>query len=311
MRLVVGIAMLAVVGCRSSTTFAFEDAYVAVDAPAHIGAGPGGGLLDDLRFAIVGDTRPTLPDDTANYPTAVVTTIWTAVQATQPQFAVATGDYMFASTTGSEQIPQLDLYLGARANYSGVLYPAYGNHECTADTESNCGPGNADGEPANYHAFVDRLLAPIGETKPYFIERFAATDGSWSAKFVFVAANAWTDLQGDWLDAVLGQPTTYTFVVRHEPHEATAAPGVTPSNTIMAKHPLTLSIVGHVHPYRHDPDDQELLVGTGGAPLSTAFGYGYVIVGRQPDGSLQVTAYDYATNAVIDQFAIAADGTPR
>ena len=80
----------------------------------------------------------------------------------------------------------------------------------------------------------------------------------------------------------------------------------------MAKHPLTLSIVGHVHTYRHDPDDQELLVGTGGAPLSTAFGYGYVIVGRQPDGSLQVKkAYDYATNAVIGSTGNAADGTPR
>ena len=297
-------------GCRSSA-FAFEDAFVAVDAPSQLGAGPGGGLIGDLRFAIVGDTRPCLPDDTANYPTAIITAIWADVQAAQPQFAVTTGDYMFATTAGSEQMPQLDLYLGARASYSGVLYPAYGNHECTADTESNCGPGNADGEPANYHAYIDRLLTPIGETRPYFIERFAAIDGSWSAKLVFVAANAWSDAQGEWLDAVLSQPTTYTFVVRHEPHEATAAPGVTPSNTIMAKHPVTLSLVGHVHTYRHDPDDHELLIGTGGAPLSTPYDYGYAMIARQPDGSLQATAYDYATNAVVDQFSINADGSPH
>jgi Calcineurin-like phosphoesterase len=295
--------------CRASDTIVFEDAFVAVDAPTRIGAGVGGGVLTDLRFAVVGDTRPATVDDTAHYPVDIVTTIWTAVQSAQPQFAITTGDYMFASTNGIEQLPQLDLYLGARSNFDGVVYPALGNHECTSATTSNCGDGNADGEPANYHAYIDRLLAPIGETKPYFIERFAAADGTWSAKFVFVAANSWSATQAAWLDAVLSQSTTYTFVVRHEPHEATAAPGVPPSNTIILKHPLTLLAVGHIHTYRHDADSHELLVGNGGAPLSTAVDYGYTIVARRVDGSLVVDSYDYLTKVIIDEFAIAPDGT--
>ena len=304
------VSLISLAACHRSEEVVFEDAFVAGHAPPNLGAGPGGGMLPELRFAVVGDTRPSLPDDTANYPTSVVAQIWTQVAAVGPQFGVTTGDYMFATTTGNEQDAQLDAYLGARGSYAGVVYPALGNHECTSDTFSNCGDGNRDGEPRNYKAYLARLVGPIGETRPYFIERFAAIDGSWSAKFVFVAANAWDDRQATWLDAVLQQPTTYTFVVRHEPHEATAAPGVAPSVAIVAKHPVTLNLVGHIHTYRHDPASLELLVGNGGAPLSTAVDFGYTIIGRKPDGSLDISSFNYLTNALIDEFALHADGSP-
>jgi hypothetical protein len=310
----VALIVVVVAACRSNHgAIEFHDAFVAVDAPARVGAGPGGGLLGELRFAVVGDTRPSVLDDTAHYPTAVAHAIWTAVEAEQPQpaFAVTTGDYMFASVTGSEQAPQLDLYLGARAAYTGVVYPAYGNHECNGYTSSNCGDGAADGTTVNLRAYLAQLVAPIGETRPYFIERFAASDGSWSAKLVFVAANAWNDAQGSWLDAVLSQPTTYTFVVRHEASVVTSAPGVAPSDAIIARHPLTLLVAGHEHTYRHDPTTKELVVGNGGAPLTTGIDYGYVVVARQPDGTVQASSYDFATHALIDQFAFDAMGAPR
>src|SRR5207248_8875749 len=69
----------------------------------------GGGSISELRFAIVGDTRPPSPDDTANYPTPIITKIWQDIEneSPRPEFAVSTGDYMFASTFRSEQIPQL------------------------------------------------------------------------------------------------------------------------------------------------------------------------------------------------------------
>src|SRR5438477_7361806 len=81
----------------------------------------GGGAISELRFAIVGDTRPPSPDDTANYPTPIITKIWQDIEAESPhpQFAISTGDYMFASTFRSEQIPQLDKYLAARAVFTG------------------------------------------------------------------------------------------------------------------------------------------------------------------------------------------------
>jgi hypothetical protein len=215
---------------------------------------------------------------------------------------------MFASTDGSEQGPQLDLYLNARTAFTGMVYPAMGNHECTGYTASNCGPASRDGTTANYTQFLARMVMPIGETQPYYIERFAAMDGSWSAKAVVIAANAWNATQQAWLDHVLGEPTTYTFVVRHEAHYSNTAPGVDGSAPILAAHPLTLLIVGHTHSYEHVPAYREIVVGNGGAPLTSSTDYGYVMVARRADATLQVTSYAYTTHAIVEQFAITPAG---
>jgi len=303
------LVLILAAGCDSPAP-ALQDAYVPLDAPAREGAGPGGGLLPALAFAVVGDTRPANLDDTAGYPTDIIRELWREVAGEQPRplFAVTTGDYIFASTSGAEVDPQYDLYLAARGEYDGIVYPAMGNHECNGYTASNCGPGGTTGSPPNYTKFITRFLSPIGEARPYYIERFAASDGSWSAKLVFVAANAWTAAQAAWLDTVLGEPTTYTFVVRHEQHDADTAPGVGPSATILAKHPLTMLIVGHSHTYRHVPAYREIIVGNGGAPLTSAVNYGYVLVTRQPDGTIAVSSREYMTRAEIDAFRVDADG---
>jgi hypothetical protein len=49
--------------------------------------------------------------------------------------------------------------------------------------------------------------------------------GWWgTARFVHVAANAWTTAQKNWLTNTLNVPTTYTFVVRHERPRTLARP---------------------------------------------------------------------------------------
>jgi hypothetical protein len=305
-----GLASSASCSSGSDAPPPIADAYIVLDAPTHPGAGPGGGILDDLRFAVVGDTRPANLDDTAGYPTAIVSQIWSDVEAETPHpaFAVTTGDYMFAATSGAQVGPQLDLYLGARGMYSGLVYPAMGNHECNGYTASNCGPFGGDGSTPNYTQFMARMIAPIGESRAFFIERFAASDGSWTAKFVFVAANAWGADQAHWLELVLGEPTTYTFVVRHEPPDSNTAPGVDPSQAVIIKHPFTMLITGHTHTYRHIPAYREIIVGNGGAPLTSGTNFGYVTIARQADGTLEVTSKDYATLAPIDHFFVTPDG---
>ena len=131
------LVLIIAAGC--SSRHAPEDAP-APDAPVV--------QLQELRFAVVGDTRPANIDDTANYPTDIVRAIWADVEMEGPPFAVTTGDYMFASTVGNEVDPQLDLYLGARSTFTGMVYPAMGNHECTGYTASNCGPGASDRQQA-------------------------------------------------------------------------------------------------------------------------------------------------------------------
>jgi hypothetical protein len=285
-----------------------------LDASVTSTVGADGGTESQLYFAVVGDTRPATEDDTAHYPTAIIGTIFSdlAGATPAPPFVISTGDYQFSNPTGSQAAAQLGLYLAARGTYAGVQFPAMGNHECTGATASNCGNGNADGLTNNFNQFMSLMMAPLGLASPYYVVNVSAPDSSWTAKFVFVAANAWDDTQSAWLDAALSVTTTYTFVVRHESASANTAPGVTPSEAIMANHPYTLSIVGHSHEYQHTTfRPREVIIGNGGAPLAGNQDYGYGVVTQRADGSLQVDMYDYISNApdVLFRFAVAADGT--
>jgi hypothetical protein len=274
--------------------------------------GPSGGTAPVLRFAIVGDTRPANEDDTAGYPTAIIDAIYSDVAATSPPlpFVVSTGDYQFASVTGTESAPQLDLYMQARAKFPGVLLPAMGNHECTGYTSSNCGLANKDGLTPNYTAFLERMLWPIHETLPYYAVTFDAPNHAWTSKLVFIAANAWDDTQASWLERALSMPTTYTFVVRHEANEATTAPGTTPSEAIVKAHPFTLELCGHSHTYSRK--ENRVVFGNGGAPLTGTEGYGYGLVQQRADGTLTVDAIDYLTGEADPafHFAVNPDGSP-
>ena len=274
--------------------------------------GPGGGKLDTLSFAIVGDTRPPGINDTAGYPSAVASKIWADVEAQSPRpaFAVTTGDYMFATSASGQAAPQLNLYLLARQAFSNITFPTMGNHECTGATTSNCGQGTANGITDNFTQFMNKMLAPLGVTKPWYVIHVNSTTSAWTAKFVFVAPNAWTPEQAAWLTTTLAQPTTYTFVIRHERTTANTAPGVTPSNLTIKQNALTLLIVGHTHTYEYQPQYHEVVVGNGGAPLTTGANYGYVIGRQRADGAIEFKEYDYATNAVNQTFAVKADGTP-
>jgi len=275
--------------------------------------GPSGGSASRLLFAVVGDTRPPSEDDTAAYPTGIITQIYQHMQALSPSptFAVSTGDYMFAAPTGSQGAAQLDLYVGARAKYSGQVFPAMGNHECTGYTASNCGSGNTDGITNNYTAFLQKMLAPINQTSPYYEIDVNASDGSWTSKFLFVAANAWDQNEANWLSSAMGKSTTYTFLVRHEPATATTAPGVTPAENIMSQHPYTLSLVGHTHTYEH-PSAREIIVGNGGAPLSGGKNFGFAMISQQANGSLAVDMIDYSSGQADPSFhfAVNPDGSP-
>ncbi len=274
--------------------------------------GPSGGTLQNLSFAIAGDTRPPSPGDTKGYPTAVITQIYQDIQAAAPGFVVTTGDHAYddSAADGAAFGPQLDLYLQARALYSGTVFFTMGNHECNGHTTSNCGSGNADGLTGAYTQFKNKLLSSIGQSNPYYSINVAATDGSWTAKLVFVAANFWSSTQQTWLQNTLAQPTTYTFVMRHEQVSASTAPGVTPSQTIINQYPLTTLIVGHAHTLESKTANKEIIVGNGGAPLTTGSNYGYVIASRRAsDGAIVFNGYDYQSGAVLLTVAYLADGT--
>jgi hypothetical protein len=269
--------------------------------------------MDSLNFAIVGDTRPPVINDTGGYPSAIINRIYGDIKSLSPMppFVVATGDYVFASTGGTTAQTQMNLYQSARATYPGYFFPTLGNHECTGATKSNCGAGATDGVTTNYTAFLSTFLAPIGKTTPYYSIDLKATSGAWTAKIVFVAANAWSTDQASWLESTLAQSTTYTFIVRHESKGTSGGPpGLSGSETIMARHPYTLAIVGHTHTYKRS-GTREVVFGNGGAPVTGGVNYGFGHITQRADGAIQVDAIDYQTGAADTafRFALKADGT--
>jgi hypothetical protein len=271
--------------------------------------------LNELRFAVIGDTRPVNPDDVSGYPNEVIARIYQDVSALTPppDFAIATGDYMFATKPGTAAA-QLQLYRQALRGFAGPLFAAMGNHECNGYTDSLCGPGSPDGEPENYQQFLAQLVAPLGQTRPYYAVPLAAADGSWTAKVVVTAPNAWNDDQASWLVQAMEQPTTYTFVVRHEPSEdRDKLASIAEIDRLIAASPYTLMLCGHRHTFAQSSESyRELIVGNGGAPQTRAIPrYGYALVVRRADGDLVVTEYEYASNQPTGfSFVITPEGEP-
>lgn len=295
----------------ASNSDAAADAGSAdVDLKAPVANSIDGGELAAFDFAIVGDTRPAFKEATNAYPTAIISKIWLDVaQLPQPvPFALTTGDYIFAKPESAQSAPQLDLYLKAQAAYGGQVWHAMGNHECTSATASNCGPYGIDGMTLSYKNFIKKMVAPTGVNEAYYMVQYRAKDKAWTAKIVVIAANAWSDQQGFWLHAAMSQPTTYTIVLRHESSMATSAPGVTPSQSIIGKYPYTMLIVGHTHTYQYLQGQREVIVGNGGAPLTSGKNYGYVVVRQRPDTALEFRAFEYMNQLQTDKFAVLPAG---
>jgi hypothetical protein len=191
----------------------------------------------------------------------------------RPQFVLATGDYMFASTTSSTAQQQMNLYAQSVALFTGgPLYPVMGNHECDGSTANNCSGRTTN----NLTAFKNGVLAAIGKTKTYYAISFSSSNASypWTAKLIVLSCNEWDSMQLSWLNQQIAVPTTYTFVTRHESSNADAvAPCINDVDPVLMAHPPNLLLVGHTHTfevfkksstYNMLPVD-EVVVGIGGA----------------------------------------------
>ena len=298
--------------------------------------GASGGSISRLVFGVVGDTRPPNEDDVSGYPTSVITKIYQDIEALSPKppLVVGTGDYQFSSTSSNSQATQqIDMYMQARGAYTGAFFPAMGNHECgvasgcSTSDNCNCVAGQGGTNTANLQAFLSGMMAPISQSKPYYSINVNAMDNSWTAKFVVTAANAWDSTQQSWLQTTLAQKTTYTFVVRHEPSDSsTPPPGVAGIDALLTQNPYTLLLTGHNHNYGHwtsylgtpacgsncPPASREVVIGNGGAPLSsTKYDYGYAVFAQRCDGAIVADEYDYMTGATDSyfHFVITPDGT--
>jgi hypothetical protein len=122
----------------------------------------------------------------------------TRAAATPAQFAVSTGDYMYASTEASATI-QLGKLLQAESVFGErPIFHVMGNHKCMGPASSNCPNGT---ELPNVRAY-QMMLVPYSQ-RPYYALSLQASMGE--AKFVVIAANAWDATQAAWLDEQLSR----------------------------------------------------------------------------------------------------------
>jgi hypothetical protein len=279
--------------------------------------GPNGGTVSSLYFAIVGDTRPGSNNDNGGYPTTIIQTIYQDLENLnpKPQFIITTGDYQYDDPGSGNAAIQIGYYKTASQTWTGgPIFSAMGNHECNGYTNSNMdlSTGQCDGVTSdNYSEWFNNFVAPLGKTLPYYTVPINASDGSWTAKIVIVACNAWDTTQQSWLTTQLGVSTTYTFVVRHEDPTA-AGPCVSAMDSALASANYTALIVGHVHqfcsgslssvtPCEYPASNVKFFtVGNGGAVTS---GDGYVTVHQGSNGFI-VTDFDYSTNTPVASFTI-------
>jgi hypothetical protein len=262
--------------------------------------GANGGSVSSLYFAVVGDTRPGSIDATGSYPSAIIEKIYSDIAALnpQPQFVITTGDYMFASPSGNQAQAQMALYMRAAHQYTtGPIFAAMGNHECTGATASNC----AASPTSNMHAYLDALVTPLGKTAAYYSVPINDANGKWSAKILIAACNAWDATQRTWLTDELSKPTTYTFVVRHEPSGTSGTPCGSEMDAILRGAKYDLFIVGHSHTFSHSGN--ELIIGNGGAPISGSVDYGFATIAQTASGFV-VTQYDYLTAMPVSTFTV-------
>ncbi|MEI8255565.1 MAG: metallophosphoesterase [Deltaproteobacteria bacterium] len=264
--------------------------------------GPTGGSVDRLHFAVFGDVRPPIPDQTSAYPTMIVTSVMDGIESGHAQFVIGTGDYMNENFCASCATDQIALLQSAERHYTGYVFHGMGNHECLTITSVNCPNQN---ESVALRTFKTTLLPT--RVNVYYDWHVQTSSGD--AHFIATDPNAWNAEQQTWLDTVLAQPARYTFVVAHEPPSA-PGPGTAAIEASIATRTggVTLRMYGHVHRYEH-PVPNGIVTGNAGAPLSSWDTYGYAVIDQRDDDNIVVTAYAVGSPpSPIDSFVLTPDG---
>ncbi|MBI3072447.1 MAG: metallophosphoesterase [Deltaproteobacteria bacterium] len=258
-----------------------------------------GGTVDLMKFTVFGDIRPAIFEFDNQYPDDIVRAIATQMNATGAQFAVGVGDYMFSFSERSVNT-QLDKLLAAERPFTKPIFHAMGNHECWGPTGVNCPNYN---ETPNVRLFLSRLFS--FSQRPWY--DFTVTTSKGDAKFVLIAQNSWNDQQKQWLETTLARPSTYTFIVRHQPSGTWTTPGLDECDRIVAAHPYTLLLVGHVHRYEKIRANT-VMAGHGGAPLEGG-DFGYVLVEQQATGLLKIESRKKGDDSIVEAWKVDATGT--
>jgi hypothetical protein len=259
-----------------------------------------GGQVQRLWFALTGDTRPGWCDQTEDYPTATILKIAQSMKALHVQFGLDLGDHMFVCN-GSQKDAQIQMghYMDALAQGPSTFWMTLGNHECAhAYRRGPCVPGDTDVNFVTY-------MSALGRKYPWYATDVQTSMGL--ARFVFVADDAWTYGQRDWLEQVLADADAhakYTIVSRHHPMNPLLASPDT-IDAVILRHKYSLLLTAHEHTYRHDRDSldgRSVVVGIGGGPSQRPPGFATVL--QNKDGTLAFVLRDIDGNPVGQPWSV-------
>jgi hypothetical protein len=278
-------------------------------APITGSVGPTGGTVSRLLFGVSGDARPSMCNETTDYPSSVLASIYSRMAAAGVEFVVDTGDHQFVCQNGTQAMAttQMNLYVAATKMLgSKTTFLTLGNHDCVSMTNPNyCGVGGF--ETVNFKAFLSALSGISAQ--PYY--SFDVHTGPDMARFVIIADNAWSQTQDTWLNQTLSaaQNYKYLFVFRHHPLDNTDMPDFQRITQIIKMYRHTMVFTGHTHEIRldtwNDPSGRTVIVGNGGAPLATGFTwYGFALVEELANGNLSVKFVDESSGNAMGAFTV-------
>ena len=251
--------------------------------------------------------RPTRPQ--------IIDAIFTDVAALSPMpsFVVSTGDYQFASTTGSRAgAAARPLRRGRGAKYPGALFPAMGNHECTGADRLELRyrqRGRHHHELHDVPVEAPRAHRPDLAVLRHQHQRLRRLVDREVRLHRRERLGRRARRRGSTRRSASPRPTRSSFATRRPTRPRRR--GSPRREAIIAKHPYTLEHRRATRTRTGTSRPKEVLFGNGGAPLSGSGNYGYGIFSQQSDGTIAVDAIDYATGLADGtfHFAVKADGT--
>ncbi|MBS2025480.1 MAG: metallophosphoesterase [Deltaproteobacteria bacterium] len=283
-----------------------SDAGVVIGPVADAGTAPTGtvtstgGTVDRLWFVATGDTRPGDCDDTANYPRAAINQIATVAKDLKAQFVLDLGDHMYVCNGDfAEAQTQMGYYTSAMALGPDTWFLTMGNHECGRFRSG--GSGSATGcfgkvADSNF----DTFMAATGRSKPWYNIDIQTSKGL--ARIVVIANDSWDTDQKAWLIDTLTDADAnakYTIISRHQPFTGSRV-GQQEIADIVLAHKYTLLLTAHSHTYYHGTEysGRSAVVGIGGAPTSSAYGFVSILQNNDANGSLTVQRRDINGNPI-------------
>jgi hypothetical protein len=280
--------------CAVASSGPLPDAGTPDPGPVPTGSvSADGGTVERLWFATTGDTRPGSCDATDQYPRETILRISQSMKALKVQFALDLGDHMYVCNHSlPEAQQQMGFYSTAVAAGPATFFMTMGNHECGSGT---CLPGSTD---ANFTAYMAALARP----KPWYSFDVQTQPGL--ARFVVVADDAWGSEQSSWLESTLAAADSaakYTVIARHHPMSNSSRPDIAAT---IGRHKYSLILTAHSHLYSHGSDHggRAAIVGIGGAPGSSPYGFGTVLQGT--DGNLTFVLRDVNGNPIGTSWAV-------